>query len=151
VFNDATPTWLKEFNLYFNTTDGIPEGQTKIKAHQYPVWASLARDLSIMALSVSSEQAFSSAGITISKCHNHLKWDIVEALQYLKCMIHQNLIFQFDPDVSVTDKMAEEDDIPVDIGDNAGVNSTNQKSDTYLEGWSDIQLDLEDKAADMEV
>ncbi|KDQ58811.1 hypothetical protein JAAARDRAFT_106105, partial [Jaapia argillacea MUCL 33604] len=54
-------------------------------AHWFPTWASLARDyLAIMATSVSSEQAFSSAGITITKCCNCLKGDIVEALQALK-------------------------------------------------------------------
>ncbi|KAJ7910062.1 hypothetical protein B0H13DRAFT_1616025, partial [Mycena leptocephala] len=37
---------------------------------------------------------FSSAGITISKRRNRLKADIVEALQVLKCMIRQDLIFQ---------------------------------------------------------
>jgi hypothetical protein len=124
----------------------------QINAHRYPVWASFARDhLSIMASSVSSEQAFSSAGITISKRRNRLKGDIVEALQCLKCMIHQNLIFQFDPAVSVADEIPEEDDIPVDIGDDAGVNSTNQELATSPEGWSNIWLDLEDEAADMEV
>lgn len=46
-----------------------------------------------MASSVSSEHAFSSAGITISKCCNRLKGDIVEALQCLKCMYHSKLIF----------------------------------------------------------
>ncbi|KIK33711.1 hypothetical protein CY34DRAFT_32916, partial [Suillus luteus UH-Slu-Lm8-n1] len=52
---------------------------------RYPVWASLARDyLSIMAASVSSEQAFSQGGITISKRRNRLKGDIVEALQCVK-------------------------------------------------------------------
>ena len=84
----------------------------QINAHQYPVWASLARDyLSIMASSVSSEWAFSSTGITISKHHNRLKGDIFEALQCLKCMIHQNLIFRFDPAVSIVDEIAEEDDM----------------------------------------
>jgi hypothetical protein len=47
-----------------------------------------------MASSVSSERAFSSAGITISKRRNRLKKDIVEALQCLKCMYHNNLIFR---------------------------------------------------------
>ena len=123
----------------------------QINAHRYQVWASLARDyLSIMASSVSSERAFSSAGITISKRRNRLKGDIVEALQCLKCMIRQNLIFRFDPAVSVADEIAEEDDIPVDIGDDAGVNSTNQESATSPKGWSDIWLDLEDEAADSE-
>jgi len=47
-----------------------------------------------MASSVSSERAFSSAGITISKRCNRLKRDIVEALQCLKCMYHNDLIFR---------------------------------------------------------
>ena len=46
-----------------------------------------------MASSVSSERAFSAAGITISKCRNRLKGDIVEALQCLKCLYRQDLIF----------------------------------------------------------
>jgi hypothetical protein len=52
-----------------------------MNAHRYPVGASLARDfLAVMSSSVSSERAFSSAGITISKRRNRLKPDIVEAL-----------------------------------------------------------------------
>jgi hypothetical protein len=47
-----------------------------------------------MASSVSSECAFSSAGITISKRRNRLKGDIVEALQILKCLFHHDLIFR---------------------------------------------------------
>jgi len=47
-----------------------------------------------MASSVSSERAFSSAGITISKRRNRLKADIVEALQCLKCLYHTDLIFR---------------------------------------------------------
>jgi hypothetical protein len=31
ALNDATPTWLKEFNIYLNTTDEIPEGQTIVQ------------------------------------------------------------------------------------------------------------------------
>ncbi|KIK81928.1 hypothetical protein PAXRUDRAFT_65288, partial [Paxillus rubicundulus Ve08.2h10] len=54
-------------------------------AMRYPVWGSLARDyLAIMATSVSSEQAFSSAGIMIGKHCSQLTGDIVEALQCLK-------------------------------------------------------------------
>ena len=49
--------------------------------------------LAIMASSVSSERAFSSAGLTLSKHCNRLKGDIVEALQCLKCMYHNDLIF----------------------------------------------------------
>ncbi len=47
-----------------------------------------------MASSVSSERAFSSAGITISKLRNRLKGDIVEALQFLKCLVRKDLVFR---------------------------------------------------------
>jgi hypothetical protein len=47
-----------------------------------------------MASSVSSERTFSAAGITISKRRNKLKEDIVEALQCLKCLYHEELIFR---------------------------------------------------------
>ncbi len=81
----------------------------KANAHRYPVWASLARDhLAIMASSVSSERAFSSAGITISKRRNRLKPDVVEALQCLKFMIKRDLFFRFDPSIAA-DEMQEEE------------------------------------------
>ncbi|KDQ21305.1 hypothetical protein BOTBODRAFT_85739, partial [Botryobasidium botryosum FD-172 SS1] len=48
----------------------------------YPTWVSLACDyLAIMCSSVSSERAFSSANLTITKLRNRLKGDITEALQ----------------------------------------------------------------------
>ncbi|KIK93961.1 hypothetical protein PAXRUDRAFT_112081, partial [Paxillus rubicundulus Ve08.2h10] len=50
----------------------------------YPIWASLAQDyLSIMASLVSSKHAFSAAALIITKHCNHLKGDIVEAIQVL--------------------------------------------------------------------
>ena len=59
------------------------------------MWTLIARDnLPIMASSVSSEWPFSSAGITISKQHNWLKPDIVEALQCLKCLYKNDFIFR---------------------------------------------------------
>ena len=110
-------------------------------ANRYDVWASLARDmLPIMASSVSSERAFSSAGITISKRRNRLKPDVVEALQFLKCSYHHNLLFREeasthveieeleDYDVEeVSDKSAEKkekvgwDGMVEDLADNEGV------------------------------
>ena len=67
-------------------------------AARYPVWASLARDyLPVMASSVSSERAFSSAGITICKRRSRLKPDIVEALQFMKCIYHRELLFHEEP------------------------------------------------------
>ncbi|KAJ7794063.1 hypothetical protein B0H14DRAFT_3497387 [Mycena olivaceomarginata] len=41
-----------------------------------------------------SNSAHRYAGITISKRHNRLNPDIVEALQVLKCMIKRDLIFR---------------------------------------------------------
>ena len=48
--------------------------------------------MAIMASLVSSERAFSSAGITISKQCNCLDADIVEALQCLKSFIHKDIM-----------------------------------------------------------
>jgi hypothetical protein len=76
---------------------------------RYPTWRSLARDyLSIMASSVSSERAFSSAGITICKRCNRLDADIVEALQCLKCLIQQDLMVKVV--ASLTEEEQELDD-----------------------------------------
>jgi len=47
-----------------------------------------------MASSVSSERAFSAAEITISKHQNRLQGDIVEALECIKCLLHQDLLFR---------------------------------------------------------
>ena len=55
-----------------------------------------------MASSVSSERAFSLAGITISKRRNRLDADIVEALQCLKSFIAQDLMAS--DMVSITDE-----------------------------------------------
>ncbi|KAI9508107.1 hypothetical protein F5148DRAFT_968869, partial [Russula earlei] len=58
----------------------------------HPTWGSLVWDyLEIMSSSVLSEHAFLQGGITISKCCSHLKGDIVEALQCIKCAIQHDL------------------------------------------------------------
>ncbi|PCH45150.1 hATC-domain-containing protein, partial [Wolfiporia cocos MD-104 SS10] len=95
---DPVKPWLHDFHGYLDSVDDL--GHCSIvqwwglNAGRYPVWASLARDyLAVMASSVSSERAFSSAGITISKRRNRLKADIVEALQFLKCAIRRDLLF----------------------------------------------------------
>lgn len=54
---------------------------------------------------VSSEHAFSSAGITIGKRRSRLKGDIVEALECLKCLFHHDLLFH---DVPSTDNIEAE-------------------------------------------
>lgn len=50
-----------------------------------------------MASYVSSERAFSSTGITISKHCNRLKPDVIKALQFLKCIYHCDLLFHENP------------------------------------------------------
>ncbi|KAG1745708.1 hypothetical protein EDB19DRAFT_1632157, partial [Suillus lakei] len=49
--------------------------------------------LGIMALLVLSECAFSSTALTITKCQNCLKGNVVEALQVMKCLLHHDLVF----------------------------------------------------------
>jgi hypothetical protein len=53
-----------------------------------------------MVSSVSSERAFSSAGITICKKCNQLNGNIVEALQCLKALLQQDISLRFIPSVA---------------------------------------------------
>ena len=67
----------------------------KMNRSYLPTWPSLAFDyLAIMGSSVPSEHAFSAAGITISKCWNCLKADLVEALEFHKCMYVKDPIYR---------------------------------------------------------
>ena len=72
-----------------------------------------------MASSVASKCAFSAAGITISKCHNHLDADIVEALQCLKSLIsHQDLALH--PFPSLTEEEVELDEADLQCANQEG-------------------------------
>ena len=134
--SNLTPAkpWLDDFNAYLNSWDYLAVHQTVVQwwgvnGPHYPVWASLAHDfLSIMASSVSSERAFSFAGITISKQCNRLKADIVKALQCLKCLIKRDLLFQDTDDPSVAAEI---------IGER-------QPEQDHDSGWDDLVEDLED-------
>ena len=77
-----------------------------------------------MASSVSSERAFSSAGITINKRRSRLKPDIVEALQFLKCLHQRELIYREEPSTIAESQMetaaptcVEESGEPVGLDD----------------------------------
>jgi hypothetical protein len=77
-----------------------------------------------MASSVSSEQAFSSAALTITKCHNRLKGDVVEALQVMKCLLRHDLVFRESGPSSLTEDPADEDDELLEgVTDEAGEES----------------------------
>jgi hAT family C-terminal dimerisation region len=77
--------------------------------------------LPIMASSVSSERAFSSAGITITKRRNRLKPDIVEALQFLKCTYCRDLLFCEEPSTQFEDdESGDIEELVEDKADKAG-------------------------------
>jgi hypothetical protein len=80
-----------------------------------------------MSSSVSSERAFSSAGITTSKRRNRLKADVVEALQVLKCMIRRDLMFR---------KSALVDDTGCD--DEEDADDDGKEGDDKETGWDDF-------------
>ena len=90
-----------------------------------------------MASSVSSERAFSSAGITISKWHSHLKGDILEALQFLKCLLRKDLIVCTDP--SIASDTDPEDDELIEVGNGPLAPQTELSA-----SWDELLLDEED-------
>lgn len=73
-----------------------------------------------MASSVSSERAFSSAGITITKWRNRLKPDIVEALQFLKCLYHHDLLFREEASTQFEVEELEDPDTEDIMAENKG-------------------------------
>ena len=101
-----------------------------------PTWASLAFDyLAIMGSSVSSERAFSAAGITISKRRNRLKADIVEALKLLKCMYVKDLIYREPAPTSVL-----EDELEV-LDDNG---DPDWEDEQEIQAWDTYITDMEE-------
>ena len=92
-----------------------------------------------MALSVSSECAFSSAGITISKHWNQLKKDVVEAIQCLKCMYKNDLIFR--KVETIVDKEKEMDEDYELAMDNEGVKSDSDEQFSWDQIITDLDVD----------
>ncbi|KAG1807253.1 uncharacterized protein BJ212DRAFT_1485665 [Suillus subaureus] len=102
-----------------------------------------------MASSVSSECAFSQGGITISKCHNHLKGDIVEALQCVKCALHHDLLFHEPGPSSSTEGALEDSDIEMDAneklsdvedGDEEGWDALLEGDEDFIESDADSMI-----------
>ena len=101
-----------------------------------------------MASSVSSEQSFSAAGITISKRRSRLKEDIVKALQCLKCLYHEELIFR--EVLTSTEEERNMDATKTSLNNSyenktdPGVDDVNEFSwDQLLELKDDSDLDIE--------
>jgi hypothetical protein len=87
--------------------------------------------LTVMASSVASERAFSSAGITICKRRNRLDGDIVEALQCLKSLIHQDMMIRVFPSVA-------DEEVFLDDADDQLANQEGSASEAvqYAEDWT---------------
>ena len=91
---------------------------------------------------MSSERALSQGGLTITNDRTLLKPDIVEALQFLKCMIRQDLIYpepapcihlesELQPELALTDD-----------GDNPAATGDSQKmSNNTVEAGDDADED----------
>ncbi len=77
-----------------------------------------------MATSVSSERAFSQGGLTITNRRSRLKADIVEALQFLKCLVRQDLIYADPAPSSIVEEGFQGTD-----GDEDSEPKTNDESD----------------------
>ena len=83
-----------------------------------------------MASSVSSKHAFSSVEIPISKRYNHLKPDIVKALQFLKCIYHCDLLIHEEPSTELEVELDEYED--------------SVQGDAEKVGWDELISDLAD-------
>ena len=86
-----------------------------------------------MASSVSSERAFSAAGITISKRRNRLKGDIVEALEFLKALYIRDLIFRDLPTL-VTEEELE-------VFDDDG--NADWEDEKTVDSWDSLVVDID--------
>ena len=87
-----------------------------------------------MASSVSSKHVFSQGGITISKCWNCLKGDIVEALQCIKCAIRHDLLFCKAGPSSLSEEETDEYEVEDDL-------SEQQDDGGEEEGWEGLFLE----------
>ena len=91
-----------------------------------------------MSSSVSSEWAFSQGRITISKRHNRLKGDIVEALQCIKCAIWHDLLFKECAPSSISEVEEEPEDVEAS-GDLKDVDGSD------VETWEGLLIEDEDE------
>jgi hypothetical protein len=96
-----------------------------------------------MSSSMSSKHAFSQGGITIPKCCSCLKGDIVEALQFIKCAIQQDLLFQ-EPAPSSRLEAEETSDQEVE---NMGAKEPGEESDVEEFSWDGLLIEDKDEEA----
>ena len=93
-----------------------------------------------MASSVSSEREFSSAGLTISKHRNRFEGDIVEVLQFLKCLIRRELVFHTDPSTFIDSDLDKDNDM--------GGSTLVPDAEKTLMSWNELWLEDDDATKD---
>ena len=99
---------------------------------------------------MSSERAFSQGGITITKRRNHLKGDIVEALQCVKCAIWHDLLFREPPPSSILegDDTSDNEQENVNTGRDLAAGSDDE-SEIEEFSWDGLLIEDEDDEASM--
>ncbi|KAJ3804312.1 hypothetical protein F5876DRAFT_70738 [Lentinula aff. lateritia] len=115
--------WMDEFSKYYDAKDIVPEGMSIVQwwgmnAQHLPIWASLARD-----------------------CQG----DIVEALQFLKCILRRDLLFRESFTTADELELESEENIEglaaqVDWGTLVTENSQWILLDDGNEDWEDVIL-----------
>ncbi|KAG6860040.1 hypothetical protein C0995_016634 [Termitomyces sp. Mi166 len=118
---DPNWPWSQYFDKYINAKEAVPEGWSMIEW-----WG--------MTSSVSSQHAFLWGGLTITKQHNQLKGDIVEALQCLKCAIQHDLLFREPGPSSIYEAELEKLE-----------NDENNSGPGTEEGWDELLSDDEEE------
>ena len=102
-----------------------------------------------MSSSVSSERAFSQGGITISKCRNCLKGDIVEALQCIKCAIRHDLLFKEPSPSSMLEAKESDDQEPEPELENMSIErdlgETNDDESIEVFSWDGLLIEDDDE------
>lgn len=98
-----------------------------------------------MSSSVSSERAFSQGGITISKRQNRLKADIVELLQCIKSMLHEDLLFREPAPSSVIELDLELLDNEIETDSEVNIVEEGMSVES---GWDSLFLDDDDDLYD---
>lgn len=86
-----------------------------------------------MSSSVSSERAFSQAGITLSKLRNRLQGKFVEALQVMKVAYRKNLVYGDERRLAAIEQV---------LGHNTEGSDIESEEDEYDSGFkSDVDTD----------
>ena len=113
---------------------------------RYPTWHLITGNyLAVMVSSVASEQAFSSAGITISKHRNRLDGDIVEAVQCLKSLNTRDLVLRVFPNVTDEEMLLDDADQQLANQEGSAANVVNDADDWT---WEAVVEDAGDDSID---